>query len=314
MVSFQNTLTLFILHATLTTAQLFPFLNGKTDLPILQDPTFNLRPAEIILQSQLRAYGLNINLDLDVDIKLDLLGLDLLKRGKRSRKERSLLGLNLNLGLGGPRKSDKPAIDLGVGDATKLDVNAEGAGINLAANVSGEDWGQADNARGERGGSAVSPFLDMRHALISSGSHTLQLEIPRRLYPSSQTLALPTCSSTPRPAQTAICPTIPPLIPKALDHIDTSRIPGRWTTMTNQGLGATSAKTPSTLELLVSSVHPSLSRLLQSSPEMAIRIRQLVGLWVCRLMISRLCRMTNIIREQHCFKGWSRRRSWTRMY
>jgi hypothetical protein len=162
MVSFLNTLTLFLIHVTLITAQLFPFLNGKTDLPILQDPTFNLRPAEIILQSQLRAYGLNINLDLDVDIKLDLLGLDLLKRGKRSRKERSLLGLNLNLGLGGSRKSgksaDKAALDLGLGDGTKLDMNVEVAGINLAANVSRDDWVQADNARGERGGSAVSSY------------------------------------------------------------------------------------------------------------------------------------------------------------
>lgn len=227
MVSFLNTLTLFLIHVTLITAQLFPFLNGKTDLPILQDPTFNLRPAELILQSQLRAYGLNINLGLDVDIKLDLLGLDLLKRGKRSRKERSLLGLNLNLGLGGPRKSDKPAIDLGMGDGTKLDLNAGVAGINLIANTSGDDRGQADNARGERGGSAVSSFYGMRQALTTSGLHTLQLEIPRRLYPSSQTLALLTYSSTPRPAQTATCPTIPPLIPKALDHIDTSRIPGR---------------------------------------------------------------------------------------
>jgi hypothetical protein len=155
MVSFLNALSLFIIHVTLTTAQLFPLLNGKTSLPILQDPTFNLRPAELILQTQLRAYGLNINLDLDVDIKLDLLGLDLLKRGKRSRKERSLLGLNLNLGLGGSRKSDKPAVDLGVGDATKLDMNIEVAGINLIANTSGEG-GQADNTRGERGGSAVS--------------------------------------------------------------------------------------------------------------------------------------------------------------
>jgi hypothetical protein len=227
MSSFLNTLTLLRIHVTLITAQLFPFLNGKTDLPILQDPTFNIRPAEIILQSQLRAYGLNINLDLDVDIKLDLLGLDLLKRGKRSRKERSLLGLNLNLGLGGPRKSDKPAIDLGMGDSTKLDLNAGVAGINLIANTSGDDRGQADNARGERGGSAVSSYDDVRLALTSSGSHTLQLEILRRLYPLYQTLALPTYSSTPRLAQTATCPTIPPSIPKALDRINTSRTPGR---------------------------------------------------------------------------------------
>jgi hypothetical protein len=227
MFSFLNTLTLFIIHVTLTTAQLFPLLNGKTDLPILQDPTFNLRPAELILQSQLRAYGLNINLDLDVDIKLDLLGLDLLKRGKRSRKERSLLGLNLNLGLGGPRKSDKPAIDLGMGDSTKLDLNAGVAGINLSANTSGDDRGQADNARGERGGSAVSPLPDVRPSLTGSGSHTLQLAILRRLYPLSPILALPIYSSTPRPAQTATCPIILPLIPKALDHINTSRIPGR---------------------------------------------------------------------------------------
>jgi hypothetical protein len=32
------------------------------------------------------------------------------------------------------------------------------AGINPAANVSRDDWGQADNARGERGGSAVSSY------------------------------------------------------------------------------------------------------------------------------------------------------------
>ena len=227
MVTFLYIVTLFVVHTTLTKAQLFPLLNGKTDLPILQDPAFNLRPAELILQSQLRAYGLNINLHLDVDVKLDLLGLDLLKRGKRSRKERSLLGLYLNLGLGGSRKSDKPALDLGMGDETKLDIDAGVAGINLAANVSGDDWGQADNARGERGGSAVSSLCDLRLALTSSGSHTSQLAIHRRLCPSSRILALPTYSSTPRPARTATSPTIPPSIPEILGHIDTFRITGR---------------------------------------------------------------------------------------
>ena len=227
MVSLLNILTLFVVHTTLSTAQLFPLLNGKTDLPILQDPAFNLRPAELILQSQLRAYGLNINLDLDVDVKLDLLGLDLLKRGKRSRKERSLLGLNLNLGLGGSRKSDKPALDLGIGDGTKLDTDVGVAGINLVANVSGDNWGQADNARGERGGSAVSALFDMRLGLTSSGSHISQLAIHRRLCPLSRILALPTYSSTLHPAQIATSPTTPPSIPGTLGHINIFRITGR---------------------------------------------------------------------------------------
>jgi len=150
---------LLLIHSTLITAQLLPFLHGKTGLPILQDPSFNLRPAELILQSQLRSWGVNINLDLHVDIKFDLLGLDLLKRGKRSRGERSLLGLNLNLGLDGPSKSDGVGLNLGMGDATKLDLNAGAGGMNLVDNV-GQGWTQADgNTRGERGGSAVSSVL-----------------------------------------------------------------------------------------------------------------------------------------------------------
>lgn len=157
MVSSLIFLSLLVSYITLISAQLLPFLSGKTGLPILQDPTFNLRPAELILQTQLRALGVNINLDLDVDIKLDLLGLHLLKKGKRSRSERSLLGLNLNLGLGGSDKPKDDGLDLGLnlGDGMKLDINAGVARVNLIANSSG-GWGQPDgNTRSERGGSAV---------------------------------------------------------------------------------------------------------------------------------------------------------------
>jgi len=152
MFTFFPYLLLFLQTCTLTTAQLLPLLNGKTGLPVLQDPTFNLLPAELILKSQLRSWGVNINLDLDVDLKLDLLGLDILKRSngrdeRRSRSERSLLGgSGLNLGL-----------DLDLGTATKLDLGAGVGGLNLQANITGSEWGKADGAaRGERGDTAVS--------------------------------------------------------------------------------------------------------------------------------------------------------------
>jgi hypothetical protein len=141
-----------------TTAQLLPLLNGKTGLPVLQDPTFNLLPGELVLQSQLRSWGINISLDLDVDLKLDLLGLDILKRGKderRSRSERAMLGL----GMGGKAGSSKLnlGLGLGLGSETKVDLGAGVGVLNLEATVEGSEWGKADGtARGERGDTAVS--------------------------------------------------------------------------------------------------------------------------------------------------------------
>jgi hypothetical protein len=256
MLTFLNYLILLYIHTTLITAQLLPFLTGRTDLPILQDPTFNLRPAELILQSQLRAYGVNINLDLDVDIKLDLLGLDLLKRGKRSRKERSLLGLNLNLGLGGSGKSDGAGsglkLDLGMGDATKLDINAGIAGVNLNVNTT-DQKGQGDNARGERGGTAVRPCFCINRIsfmLTCSGTPTSPLVIPHKLYPLSRIPVQPIYSSTPRPVQTVTSPTTLPSIPENLVHTNTSRTPGRSIITMNQEQRDRLEKIQSTLELL----------------------------------------------------------------
>lgn len=148
----------FTAHSTNANAQLIPLVKGRAGLPVLQNLLFNLRSAEDILQSQLRAWGVKLNLDLDVDLKLDVLGLNLIKRGKderRSRGERGLLGLN----LGGKGLDLGLNLDLGLESESSMDLDL-GVGLgalDVGSTLNVGKWGQADSAtRGERGDTAVS--------------------------------------------------------------------------------------------------------------------------------------------------------------
>lgn len=159
----------FYFNVSRVDAQLIPLVRGKAGLPVLQNPLFNFRSAENILQSQLRAWGVKINLNLDVDLKLDLLGLDILKRGKderRSRGERGLLGLNLG-GKGDQGLDLGLDLDLGLGlNNADLDLGAGLGALDVGTTLKAGKWGQADAvAKGERGDTAVSTLLSARAVL-----------------------------------------------------------------------------------------------------------------------------------------------------
>jgi hypothetical protein len=246
-------LSTFQAFTSIADAQLIPLVKGRAGLPILQDPLFNLRSAENILQSQLLAWGVKINLNLDVDLKLVLLGLDILKRGKderRSRGERGLLGLN----LGGKGLDTGLNLDLDLGldeSADKLDLGAGVGPLDIGTTLSAGKWGQADNAaRRERGDTAVSLYSLSPvciHVLMTSGTPTSRSVTLLSPSPSYPIPALPTSLSTRPPALLANYPTTRPLTQKPLGHSPTSLVPGKSNTTMNPVDAGTSGPTRSLL-------------------------------------------------------------------
>jgi hypothetical protein len=199
-------LGLLLLQSTLSIAQLLPLRNGRANLPVLQDPLFNSRPAEVIIQSQFKAWGLNIDLDLDVDVdaQVNLLGLDLLaqKDGeKRSLGKGDTAELNLGLNLG-----------TGVSDKL-LDLNTGIGALEAGVAVHPGDWGKAEQAakasKGPRGFSAVSIIHLLDSADRNSGIPISQLANPLSQFLSSPTLDRPISLSLTLPAQPADFKTIP---------------------------------------------------------------------------------------------------------
>jgi hypothetical protein len=204
-----TSLGLLLLHFTLSNSQLLPIRNGRANLPVLQDPLFNSRPAEIILKSQFKAWGLDIDLDLDVDVdaQVNLLGLDLLARKddeKRSLGKRDTAGLNLGLNLG-----------TGVSDKL-LDLNTGMGALEAGVAVHPGDWGKAEQAakasKGPRGFSAVSVNPLLASEICSdlySGIPISRLAIPLNQSLLFPTLDRPTSLSLTLPAQPADFKIIP---------------------------------------------------------------------------------------------------------
>lgn len=101
--------------------------SGQVGLSLSPNTAFLALPGEVQLETQLRAWGVQVNLHVDVDF----LGLKLLDT-RRSR--------------------DKDARGLRLGSNAKLDTGV----LKLNAEVQVGLWGQAESqARGERGDSAV---------------------------------------------------------------------------------------------------------------------------------------------------------------